>query len=209
MAKDPKLLFGFSDATALHLYFYHHLKLPSVHSPMPASAKWAAMSRSAERVLRSILAGLMPTGKRSHSATWPVKPIGRKQSAGGVILGGNLTLLANFIGTPWQPDLNGKILFLEDCGEAPYRVDRMLTQLDNAGMLKGLKGVLLGDFEADVVYRNRKERTYWKEIFLERFSHLPVLADLPVGHGKRNEPLPLGLNAEITKSGKLLLLERP
>lgn len=210
MANDPKLLLGFSDATALHLYFYHHNKIPSVHAQMPATAKWMKMSKTADRTLQAILAGKMATGRKSHTADWKLKSLA-KGSAEGVILGGNLTLLVNLIGTPWQTDLKGAILFIEDCGEAPYRVDRMLTQLENAGMLKGLAGVLLGDFEADVIYREPAERKYWKDIFEERFTKrgIPVLANLPVGHGKKNEPLPLGVKAQITRDGKLLLLEQP
>jgi muramoyltetrapeptide carboxypeptidase len=212
MARDPKLLFGFSDVTALHLYFYHHLKLPSVHSPMPAGTKWPKMPARTDRILQSILKGRLPLGTKSHTADWKGKPLylpGKKTT--GVILGGNLSMLVSLLGTPWQPDLKGAFLFLEDCGEAPYRVDRMLTQLENAGMLKGLRGVLLGDFEADVIYREPAEKKYWKEVLLERFADrkIPVLSGLPVGHGKYNEPLPLGVRAEITARGRLFLLEQP
>lgn len=212
MAQDPKLLLGYSDVTGLHFYFYHHLKLPSVHCPMPANMSWQRMLPKVDKTLQQILKGEMPLGKHSHTAKWKLKTLCRTgKRAEGVILGGNLTLLVNMIGTPWQPDLKGAILFLEDIGELPYRVDRMLTQLENAGMLKGIKGVLLGDFEKDVAYREPAEKKYWKEIFLERFGSrgIPVLTGLPVGHGQKNEPLPLGVKAEITASGKLHLLEQP
>lgn len=107
--------------------------------------------------------------------------------------------------------VKGKILFLEDCAERPYQVDRMLTLLSNAGMLKGLAGVLLGDFETDVIYKEKSERRYWRELFMERFAPLdvPVLANIPVGHGKKNEPLALGVRAAITKQGKLWMLGQP
>lgn len=212
MAKDPKLLLGYSDATALHLYFYHHNKVPSVHCQMPATSKWQKMTKTADQTLQAILAGKMKTGKNSHTAAWNTKNFySTGKSSEGIILGGNLTLLVNLIGTPWQANLDGAILFIEDCGEVPYRVDRMLTQLENSGMLKNLRGVLLGDFEADVTYREPAEKKYWKGIFAERFSGrgYPVLHQLPVGHGKKNEPLPLGVRAQITKGGKLQLLEQP
>ncbi len=211
LRRDPKLVLGFSDATGLQLYAHHHAKLPYIHCQMPATPSWQRMTASAHRVLHSILAGKMQTGRNSHSAKWNTKLLHGKKASVGKLIGGNLTLLVNTIGTPWQPDLKDCILFLEDCGELPYRVDRMLTHLENAGMLKGLKGVLLGDFEADVTYREAKEKTYWKEIFAERFFHrgYPVLSGLPVGHGKKNEPLPLGIRGEITKSGKLLFLDSP
>jgi muramoyltetrapeptide carboxypeptidase len=211
LRKDPKLVLGFSDATGLQLYAHHHAKVPYVHCQMPATPSWQRMTPSAQRVLHSILVGKMATGKSSHTAQWKTKVVQAPRATKGKLLGGNLTLLVNMIGTPWQPNLDGCILFLEDCGELPYRVDRMLTQLTNAGMLKGLRGVLLGDFEADVKYREPQERKYWKEIFAERFCDrgIPVIAGLPVGHGKKNEPLPLGVQAEITKAGKLILLEAP
>jgi muramoyltetrapeptide carboxypeptidase len=211
LARSPKLLIGYSDITALHLYLYHKLKLPSLHAVMPGTLRFAALPAREDRLLRTILAGELALGKKSYTSEWRSRALlpGRGDTEG-VILGGNLTLLVNLIGTPWQPDLRGALLFLEDCAEQPYRVDRMLTQLANAGMLRGLRGVLLGDFEADVAYKDALERKYWKEIFLERFSPLgiPVLDRLPVGHGKRNEPLPLGVRAVVTRTGKLLLLEQ-
>lgn len=210
MKRDPRLLLGYSDVTALHLYFYHHLRLPSVHCQMPATMAWQKMTSSAERVLKGILAGRMPVGRASHTAGWKLRSLAGG-SAEGVIVGGNLSLIASMVGSPWQANLNGALLFIEDCAEAPYRVDRMLTQLANAGIFKGLRGVLLGDFEADVVYREPAEKRYFREIFLERFGALgiPVLSGLPCGHGRRNEPLPLGVRAEITSRGRLLLLEQP
>lgn len=213
MKKNPKLLLGYSDATALHCYFYERCGLPSVHAPMPATGWWQRMKPGTDALLQSLLRGELALGAASHTARWPTKNFfGAAKASEGVVLGGNLTLIVNLIGTPWQPDLRGKILFLEDCGERPYRVDRMLTQLENAGMLKSLAGVLLGDFEADVEYAEPKlEKRYWREIFAERFEGrgYPVLHRLPVGHGKRNEPLPLGVKARITKNGKLWLLDQP
>lgn len=212
LKKDPKLLIGFSDVTGLHLYLWKKIGLPTVHAPMPGTPSFAKLKPRVDKLLRETLAGKLKLGKSSFTSDWKTKSlIAHKKDQEGIILGGNLTLLVNMIGTPWQPDLTGALLFLEDCAEQPYRVDRMLTQLHNAGMLKGLRGVLLGDFEADVIYKEPVERTYWKEIFTERFSPLgiPVLENLPVGHGKLNDPLPLGVRAVITKSGKLLLLEQP
>lgn len=209
LRRDPKLLVGFSDVTALHLYFYKAAGLPSLHAPMPATPSWQKLPARVDRILQQTLTGSLPIGRKSHSKDWNTKFLGRNRKAEGVILGGNLSLIVNLIGTPWQPDLRGALLFLEDCAEAPYRVDRMLAHLENAGMLKEIRGVLLGDFEADVVYREPGEKKYWKEIFRERFSRVPVLMNLPVGHGKKNEPLPLGVKAAIGSDGKLTLLERP
>ena len=114
MKKDPKLLMGFSDVTGLHLYFYHHLKIPSVHCQMPASGKWLKMPPKVDKTLQQILRGSLPLGKASHTADWKLKSLNGGRSEG-VILGGNLTLLGNMMGTPWQPNLNGPFLSLEDC----------------------------------------------------------------------------------------------
>lgn len=211
MKRAPKLLVGFSDVTALHFYFYQKAGVPSLHAVMPGTPSFPVIPPRTDKILRSVLAGKMELGKKSFTADWKAKILlAPKREAEGVLMGGNLTLLVNLIGTPWQPDLNGKILFLEDCGEQPYRVDRMLTHMSNAGMLNGLRGVLLGDFESDVIYKEEIEKKYWKEIFTERFEALgiPVLRGLPFGHIKRNDPVPFGVRAAITKTGKVLVLDQ-
>jgi muramoyltetrapeptide carboxypeptidase len=211
LRRRAPLLLGFSDVTALHFYFWKY-GLPSVHAPMPGTGGWQRMKPGTVSALREILAGEMPLAGKSRSLRWRTRYLrGSRGSATGTVVGGNLSLLVSLIGTPWQPDLRGCLLFLEDCGERPYRVDRMLTQLENAGMLRGLRGVLLGDFEADVVYAEAAEKRYWTEIFQEKFLKLkiPVLVNLPVGHGKENEPLPLGVRARITSRGRLEYLEQP
>jgi muramoyltetrapeptide carboxypeptidase len=210
LRKNPKLLVGYSDVTALHFYFQKS-GCPTLHAPMPATPSWLKLPAKVDRLLPAILGGEIELGKKSYTASWKTKVMnGAGLPTEGVLRGGNLSLLTSLVGTRWQPDLNGSLLFLEDCAEAPYRVDRMLTQLENAGMLSGVRALLLGDFEADVVYREPKEKKYWKEIFLERFASrgIPVISGLPVGHGKLNEPLPLGVQAAIDARGRLLLLEQ-
>ena len=206
-----KLLVGYSDVTALHFYF-QRLGLATLHAPMPATKSWQRLAPRVDRLLAQALAGELPIGRESYTAKWKTKPIYMPRKAvEGVIRGGNLTLVANLAGTRWQPDLNGAFLFLEDCGERPYEVDRMLTHLGNAGMLRGLRAVLLGDFEADVIYREPGEKKYWKEIFLDHFAAagVPVITGLPVGHDrKQNDPLPLGVQAALDSRGKLFLLEQ-
>lgn len=211
LKKDPKLLIGFSDVTALHLYFYQKLGLPSLHAPMPATKRWATLSTKTKGLLRSFIDGSFDPKKNPYTESWNtklVKPI--KSDREGILLGGNLSLIASLVGTPYLPNFKNAILFLEDCGEAPYRVDRMLTQLSSAGILKNLQGVVLGDFEADVMYTNPKiEKSYWKPTLRERFLdyNIPVLENVPVGHGKYNEPLPLGIRVSIQKNGTLKILE--
>lgn len=205
-----KLLVGFSDVTALHA-LYDKLGLPSVHAPMPGTTSWKKVSASCRVVVQKILCGGFEYGRDSHSLRWKTGffPGSLRREARGVVKGGNLTLVHSLVGTPWQLDLRGSLLFLEDCAENPYRVDRMLTQLVQSGALRGVRGILLGDFSADVVYSHPSEKKYWKEMFQEILLPLgvPVLHCLPVGHGIQNEPLPLGIRARIRKDGKLEYLE--
>lgn len=211
LRKNPKILFGFSDATALHFYVHQKTALPSVHSPMPGTALWQKQWSRTKKILLPLLAGKMGIEKKSHTLEWKTKSLlPARNELEGVVVGGNLTLLVQLIGTPWQPDLRGKILFLEDCGERPYRVDRMLVHLRNSGMLDGVKAVLLGDFMADVVYSEAGEKKFWKSVLTETFEELniPVVGGLPVGHGARNELLPLGVRYLLGKNGKLQILDQ-
>lgn len=100
------------------------------------------------------------------------------------------------IGTPYEIDTEGKILFLEDLGEQPYRLDRMITQLQLSGKLQSLKGIILGTFhECDPTEGDYSARDVLKEILRE--LHVPILANFPAGHGSENWPFPLGIKVRI------------
>ncbi len=212
MARDPKLLIGYSDITALHLYFYERIGLKSLHAPLIATPKWLKLPAAQAKLLQTIIAGKMKLGAASHSTRWPTKWLAAKpkKAVEGVLLGGNLTLLANLAGTPWQPNLKSAILFIEDCAEPPYRVDRMLTQIRNVGMLEGVRAVLVGDLEADVVLKPGEKKNAWKDVLVDCLVNhgIPVMIGAPVGHGKYNEPLPLGVLARLTVAGKLEIWEQ-
>lgn len=141
----------------------------------------------------------------------PVAPLQGRALQGGVAEGplvvSNLTIATSLIGTPWLPDLKGAILVLEDTGEAPYRIDRQLTQWRSSGLLRGVAGIGLGRFSwarDDVLPGDFS----MEEILLERLAPLgvPLVRDLPVGHGRPNVPLPLGRSARLDGSrGDLIL----
>ncbi len=211
MKRDPKPLLGYSDITALHLYFWERCGLKSVHAPLAATAKFLKLGGGTVRALRDWLEGSAKLGSASHTARWKLRPM-EKLSRGieGTLLGGNLTLIASLAGTPWQPSFRGAILFLEDCAEPAYRLDRMITQLWNCGALDGVRAVVCGDFEADLVVKTPAEKKWWRAVMEDRFLRrgVPVLTGAPVGHGPRNEPLPLGVKARITKAGRLEILEQ-
>ena len=120
----------------------------------------------------------------------------------------NLTVATHLIGTPWLPSLDGAILVLEDVGEAPYRVDRMLTQWRSVGLLQGLNGIACGRFSWDKDDILPGDFSM-EEILEERLGDLgiPLVLNMPVGHGRPNMALPLGQRATLNgRSGELSLL---
>lgn len=126
--------------------------------------------------------------------------------ASGPLVVTNLTVATHLIGTPWFPDLRGSILVLEDVGEAPYRVDRMLTQWRSSGVLRGLAGVATGRFS----WKGEVEPGDFSMdgILEERLADLgvPLVMDLPLGHGLPNMALPLGVEATLNANQGTLKL---
>ena len=177
---SDKLLVGFSDITALHA-LWQRAGLPSIHGSMVA-ALGRAESEPRERWLASLEGG--PRALEGLER-W------RGTSAEGTLVGGNLAVLAALVGTPFAPPLDGSLLLLEDVGERPYRLDRMLTTLRQAGWLERVAGVVVGDLER---CHSGADGVEARDVFLERLGSLPipVVAGAPVGHGSRNESLWLG-----------------
>jgi muramoyltetrapeptide carboxypeptidase len=190
---DPKLVVGFSDITALQLALWRGARLATVHGP---GAAWldARTGPEAAESLRCALFTDAPVtlAARPEEETAPVRVAGR---ADGTLLGGNLSLLASSVGTVDMPDLRGAVLLLEDVGEPPYKVDRMLVHLRRAGHLDGLAGVAIGQFTdcAD------DWSTSIVEVLTEHLGPLgvPVLGGLPVGHGRDQLTVPLGVPATV------------
>jgi muramoyltetrapeptide carboxypeptidase LdcA involved in peptidoglycan recycling len=142
------------------------------------------------------------------------------------LIGGNLSLLAAMCGTPWFPDTRGTILFLEDVGEAWYRLDRMVTQLTQAGAFDGAQAIVLGNFQEcndDVTMGLREpgsndelplrepipEEAALAEIFgaVGRRLGIPVARGLPAGHGPGHWPMPLNTGYRLEPNGRLELVE--
>ncbi|GAA2207915.1 LD-carboxypeptidase [Nonomuraea monospora] len=168
----PKVLLGSSDITALHNAFAIELGVPTLHGPMAACDVIAGDENGPEpqtwESLRAALFGTpgTVTGDR-------VLAPGRAE---GVVRGGNLSLIASMCGTRWQPSFDGAIAFLEDVGEEPYRIDRMLTQLLQAGVFDGVRGIALGSWvKCGDPYPVLEDRL--------KPLGVPIVAGLPVGHG--------------------------
>ncbi|PZP32404.1 MAG: LD-carboxypeptidase [Roseateles depolymerans] len=187
LRQHAKLLIGYSDLTALHAVLDRE-GIASLHAPMPAS-DWGLPGAEADT---EALFTALARGWRRGDVLGMALPhaLGRGGLARGRLIGGNLAVFAALLGTPWMPDCRDALLFLEDVSEEPYRVDRLLTQLRQAGVLGSVAGLVLGSFtdaeSPDAVLADQ----------LERLS-CPVLAGWPSGHGQPNRPLPLGLMAEM------------
>ena len=130
--------------------------------------------------------------------------------ASGRLIGGNLSVLTHLLGTPYEPDFRGAVLFLEEAGEETYRVDRLLTQLRAARKLDGLRGVLLGAFVVSPRTKFPPDRDP-AAVLEETFAPLgvPVVTGLPVGHVRRKRSLPLGAAASIDTAARRVVLGPP
>jgi muramoyltetrapeptide carboxypeptidase len=198
-ARAPKLLVGFSDVTALHS-FATHAGVTSLHAPVVTQlGKLPADDAAAMFALAESPAPPPPlTGLRALHA-------GRGE---GPLVGGNLEMIARLVGTPWALPLAGAVLFIEDVGERPYRIDRQLTQLRLAGALDGLAGVVLGDFVGCVEKDGSGPDA--EAVLAERLGArgIPVVAGAPIGHGERNRAVPHGARARVDAgAGTLEFLE--
>jgi muramoyltetrapeptide carboxypeptidase len=197
---DPKVVVGFSDITAVHLALWRGARVATVHGPGAAWLDDRTGPVSAESLRAALMTAEPVVVKRDPAEeTAPVTVPG---TAHGTLLGGNLCLVAASIGTPHMPDLTGAILLIEDVGEVPYKVDRMLTHLRRVGALHGLAGVAVGQFTdcAD------EWPVSVADVLQERLGDLgvPVLGGLPVGHGSGQLTVPLGVPATLdTEAGTL------
>ena len=213
IARNPKPLLGFSDLTALTLVIHGRTGLVTFHAPMP-SLPLTAYSRG--ELLR-VLGGSDPAGTVNPLDAQAIAGVLPPQhvtihggTAEGPLLPGNLALLMRLIGTPFQPDFRGRILCIEDVGEAPHRVHGYLTQLLLAGRLQELAGIALGSFLGDEPKLSSEDLAIWQEVFADRLRRLkiPVFWGLPLGHIDSQTSLPVGVSARIrAEEGLLELLD--
>jgi len=183
----PKPLVGFSDITALHLWLQAHGRT-SIHGPVLTQLGRLA-DTTAERLF-ALLESQAPAAALSGTASY----VGGR--AEGPLIGGNLSVLTRMLGTPFMPPLEGVVLLLEDQGERPYRLDRMWTHLQLAGVFARVRGIALGTFnsceEPGAPYTSAE---VLRELAAD--TGLPCAAGFPIGHGEVNEPVPLGVRVRL------------
>ena len=191
--KNPKIFVGFSDVTALLSALYTKCRLVTFHGPTICS-----ISKSPEKTISAMMLALSSKDKMTLCPKKGVVLNGGV--ATGSIAGGNLTTLCHLLATPFQQRYEGKILLLEDRGEAEYRIDRMLTQMMLAGSFNNISGLILGSFEECGSYDKILE------IFHNTFRNfnIPIIAGFEIGHGVNNLTIPIGVNATLNADLSLL-----
>ncbi|MDB5692222.1 MAG: LD-carboxypeptidase [Alphaproteobacteria bacterium] len=212
--RNPKLLVGFSDISALHLAFAARAGFPTIHAPNAANG-WDEMSRDSFRSLafaaetplfRNPEAGALDPLAQERWRTTVIRP----GKAAGILVGGNLSVLASLVGTPWLPAFEGKILFLEETGEAEYRIDRMMTQLELAGILGKVAGIVFGQCTRCTAGTPNYSGFTVPQLLQQHLAPLgvPAFHGANIGHVANQLAMPVGVRAEIdAAAGTIRILE--
>ena len=196
--KNPKIVVGYSDITAIIIAIYRNTGLITFHGPVV---------RDLPRLLHTDVEWFISLleGKKDRVYIRESYSI-VSGKAKGILLGGNLSIICHLIATPFMPSTKELILFIEDVNEPYYKIDRMLTYLKISGFLNNVSALILGSFEGC------GRRDIIEQIVFERVSELgfPVLSGFPIGHGNSNVMLPVGIKAELnTDTRELIFLEKP
>jgi muramoyltetrapeptide carboxypeptidase len=199
--KAPKLVVGFSDITALHLFLNQEWGWPTVHG----SVLWpVAEDRVDARTVQKLLKLIFGKTEEQNFLLRPInKPAKEKRGIKASVVGGNLSLLQCSVGTKWQIDAAGKFLLLEDVDERPYRIDRMLLQLRQAERFKGVKAIFFGDMGVPAIEKKLLESVV--EAFANSMN-IPCFWIPRIGHAKPNDPMPFNTKAVLSCGAKPTLV---
>ena len=210
----PKVRVGFSDITALHVAISRHAGLVTFHGPTAGSTFADFTVEHLRAVVMEPKAGhvLVPApahAAKEATAAQYVRHTFREGRAEGRLVGGNLSIVAALAGTPYAPETRGHLLFLEEIREAPYRVDRMLTQLHQSGISARAAGIALGIFEKCEAPDDEPSLTL-AQTLQDQFgaSRVPAAYGLSFGHVAPQVTLPVGVRARFdAEAGTITLLE--
>jgi len=202
--RNPKIFLGYSDITAMHLAINKQAKLVTFHGPITLSR----FTDYTQKYFRKALFQTQPIGTITNPPEsnelrpgHPLRTI-RPGIATGPLIGGNLTLISNTMGTPYEIDTRGRVLFLEDVDEEPYSIDRMLTHLRLAGKFDGVAGVIFGECQdcGPKDYKPSSTIPFGLGEVLDNILgalKVPVLYGLTIGHTDDQLTLPLGVAATL------------
>ncbi|MBD3223492.1 MAG: LD-carboxypeptidase [Caldithrix sp.] len=209
ISRDPKALIGYSDITTLQLAIFHKSGIPSISGPMVAVEMGAGILDFTEHHFFNFINNTQKTYtidyKDAESVVW------HPGKAEGKILGGCLSMVAHQLGTPFSPDYTGSIMFLEDIDESPYKVDRYLAQMRQAGLFDNLNGLILGEFiECEDDNEQRASFTI-EEVLHDYFDGVsyPVVYNFPYGHGSRKVSMPIGVYSYWNTGTQTIELHNP
>jgi muramoyltetrapeptide carboxypeptidase len=202
IARTPKAFIGFSDATFLLNALVARSSMLSFHGPMVAMDFARGLSARSLEHLCALLGGT------AEEFALDAREIIRPGLAHGELIGGCLSVVAAMLATPYVPSFDGRILFLEDTGEKAYRIDRMLVQLEQAGIFERVAGIVFGAFRPPDA--SEFEARLTAAFVAERTARLrcPVLFGIEAGHGTENFTLPIGARAVVDgRAGRLIIAE--
>jgi len=200
--KNPKIFVGYSDITALQMAIWKKCRLVTYHGPMLGVDLADPLDSYTEELFWQVLT----SPKRAGNVVQAEEPIEilREGKGSGIFLGGNLALMTAIFGTAYQPSFEDALLYIEDLGEEPYRVDRMLTQVRHAGVFTQCRAVLGGKFTDCGPKDPSKPTLTLGRVFEEVAESLtvPYIANLPFGHESRKMTIPLGIRGRVDTGRK-------
>ncbi|HOR86033.1 MAG TPA: LD-carboxypeptidase [Bacillota bacterium] len=203
--KNPKIFMGYSDITALLNAIYQKCGLITFHGPMGGDFA-GGLGKQTKRAMKNALESTEPIGEIPNPEIPEIVAEGKGK---GALVGGNLSIVAASLGTPYEINTQGCVLLLEDVFEEPYSVDRMLTQLRLAGKFKDVSGIILGDW-GNLEPEEPEKSLSFEEVFKDIFEDIgkPVIKGLKIGHCKPNITVPIGAEVSIdTDTVTLCVLE--
>jgi muramoyltetrapeptide carboxypeptidase len=201
--ENPKIFWGYSDITALHIAFQKRADLITFHGPMMQECGADTVHEDTISSLQQLFEPKQMSF-RTKDSSYPAF----SHIVEAPMTGGNLTVMTSTIGTPYEVDIKGKILFIEDIGEEPYRIDRMINQLRLAGKFEDCVGVVLGDFN-DCAPKKRIDSLTIQEIIYDHVVpyEAPILSGFPVGHCEPNFGIPFGVQVKMDGKNKTLTFD--
>ena len=200
--RNPKILVGYSDITALHLAFFSKSGITSFSGPMVSVEMSGELRGNAEEFFWRAITSVKPLPAIKSKKSEQIFT-GKSNTSTGRLLGGNLSLVSALAGTPYFKPAKDSILFFEEIDERPYRIDRMMQQLTLSSALKASRGIVLGNFSGcnpDPAKPSLTLSQVFEDVF-ERYAY-PVVSGVRVGHVKNSLSLPIGVRVRLDGSGR-------
>ncbi len=208
ISKNPKALIGYSDITTLQLAIWKKSRVPSISGPMAAVEMAIEMPQMTEKYFWQLIENPKSESTISLSEFNDIEYL-QEGSCQGTLIGGCLSLIAHQLGTPYMPDLENSILFVEDIGEDVYKMDRYLAHLKQVGIFEKIKGLVIGTF-IDCEDDSKPNFTI-KEVFSQYISAIngPVIFNFPYGHNMEKVSMPIGAEGKLDTLSKTLMIKNP